>query len=1117
MPDDLILQTKLQPPQIKGKILHRERLLNLLKDNLDKKLILICADAGYGKTTMLTALVNHVRKPYIWYTLSSEDRYFAEFIRHLIAGIRKYRPDFGEGILVRLAKQGRVTVKHDVVVMLANELQSISHIDFWVILEDYHTISDSEEINDCLNFLLSRSSANLHIIISTRSKPSLSMQRLRSKGDCFNLSDNDLRFTYEETVTFFKDVWKLNYDNEMISSLWSKTDGWITALYLYMTFLREKKKIDLEVVQPELCEDLYKYLAEEVLLNQPTGIKDFLLKTSLLNTLQARTCNELLMIRNSLQILHRLEDSGLFTRCIDSEQGIYQYHPLFREFLTANLERTFSQEQVSELHYAAARILEKNGNHIGALEHLIAIQRWADAAKILYITVSDSEQRPQMLQIDKLVHRFPVDYVEKDVRLLLVKGLVAYYQERYKDALLFLSHAANKLKDKNRTAELKRVLTIAANAHVRLGNSQAALSLSDSVLRFHPNAKERADLLCFARGLSLLRLGRTEEALNSFTTALGIYNKIGDLKGKAGAMIHLGAAHYDTGNLTEAKQYCETARIIFEELHDNFNLGITLVNLATIYNILREDSKATEVIDQALYIGTKYDIKEVLGEMMSALGTLKINKSDSDGLSSFEQALQIFDEIGDTYDTARTILSYSDAKRLREDFSTALQLANKAGDLIRTHKIDTVKPIYLISKGIVECELGYYAKAEDNINKALKEFVKQQNKYYVFLSRLYLAYIYYLTKKNRLLLTNLRKTIASAKANSYEMTFVTEQRISAPLLSLYLAHQPGDRYVFSILAKMGKPATKYLLPLIDENNINLSRAVIELLMQIGDSAIVAKLKQCIKHKELEDVASFALKCISETGVKGLNVGFFGKMTVCRNKEMIIEWKYKAVRNLFQYLVTNKNRHLHRDVIIETFWPGVSIDKGLANLYNAISTLRKILEPGIYSKTSIIRLENEYCWLEWRSDYQYDVDDFLGYYRAGKIKEKDDRSGCFKSFERAQQIYSGDFLGEERYLDWVEQERKRLRDIFMEILAKCATFHIERKDYANAINFHHRILELDPCIEESHRELMLCYWKLNDKKKAIEQYRSCEALLNKQLGFKPSSETTRLFEIILSPA
>lgn len=1112
---DLILQTKLQPPQLKGKILRRERLIKRLKDNLEKKLILVCADAGYGKTTLLTTFIKQVKKPYAWLTLNSGDRCFNTFIKYMIAGIRQYFPEFGNAFLWKLIKNGFSVNMEETLISFANSLQAVSHVDIWTILDDYHNVSDSHEITECMNFLLTNSPSNLHFIIASRAKPLFSVSRLKSKGEYYELSADDMKFTYEETQMLFRDIWRSDHEKEKILRLWTETNGWITAIYLYLSSLRENRELELTIRSSEMHAELYKYLAEEILTNQEKTIRNFLIKTSIFDVLQPKICDRLLQTKRSQKILHQLADSGLFTHCIDSEQELYQYHPLFREFLLNTLEKGRSANDLQGLYAKAGRIMEESGDLYGALAFFIRIKKWHSAANLLHRMLKENIQRLEVLQIEQYLEKFPLDYIEKDARLLFLKGLIAYYKEKYQNALGLMKQAQSLLEKKGRKRDLLKVLTAEANLCMRSGRYEDALFYAAQALGLNPGLKEKAEILCFAKGPSELCLGKIKDAEASLALAYDIYDRTRYSKGRAVAMVHLSALSYEIGDLIKAGQYCETARQLFEELNDNFHLGIALINLATIHNILREDEKAKAVIDQALDIGRKFDIKEVYGEAVCQLAELKINKGDEAGYGFFEESLKAFQEIEDICNVTASMLSYGDAKRRRGHLTDALRLINKAGENINAFKLGKLTPLYKIVRGIAECESGYYSRAEADLSEARELSTPIGNRYYVFLCDLYLAYLHHLTGNERSSRAIFEQCLSSVRKDHYEPILVTEHGVSVPLLISRLALRPDDNFSISVLEKVGARATKYLLPLLDEKNVDLSRAVIELLARIDDPACIDKLRRYTAHPELGDTAAFALKCISTGGVKDLVVNFLGKMAVYRNDELIKTWKYNAVRNLFQFLVINKGRRILRDEIIETLWPGMPLDKALAGLYNALSSLRKILEPGKHGKTSMIRLENECVWLDWRDSYSYDVDRFLENYRLGKIKEKGDPRACLMTFSEAQKIYRGDFLGEEKYVDWIEPERRRLREIYIETLSRTAVLHIQRQEYDKAMDFHKKILELDPCIEESHRALMLCHWKRNDKKKAVEQYKICEEVLTKHLGLSPLSETKRLFEVIVS--
>ena len=166
---NLVLLSKLQPPQIKTHTLRRRRLIDHLSENLHKKLILLCAGAGYGKTTLLSQFISGKKIPCVYYHLERSDREPAVFFAYLIAGIRKVAPEFGYKV-----EKLRNFFNHpqhylDIIVgTFINEM--IEHIkdDFYIILEDYHSLHSAELIDRILAYLLDHLPAHLHFIITNQ-------------------------------------------------------------------------------------------------------------------------------------------------------------------------------------------------------------------------------------------------------------------------------------------------------------------------------------------------------------------------------------------------------------------------------------------------------------------------------------------------------------------------------------------------------------------------------------------------------------------------------------------------------------------------------------------------------------------------------------------------------------------------------------------------------------------------------------------------------------------------------------------------------------------------------------------------------------------------------------
>jgi len=217
----LILQTKLEPPQIKGRILRRERLLNLVKDNLDKKLILICAAAGYGKTTLLAQLCEELDKTYVFYDIDAKDNDIATFFGYLVAGIGKCSPRFGKRVKSIISQTRDIDI---VVGTFINEFVENIKDNFYIILDDYHHLQKNKEITRSLDYLLRHLPINLHLIIASRATPPFNLSYYSAKQDLLLVEKDHLQFDIQEIQALLKNVYGLRISQEDINRIKNLSD-----------------------------------------------------------------------------------------------------------------------------------------------------------------------------------------------------------------------------------------------------------------------------------------------------------------------------------------------------------------------------------------------------------------------------------------------------------------------------------------------------------------------------------------------------------------------------------------------------------------------------------------------------------------------------------------------------------------------------------------------------------------------------------------------------------------------------------------------------------------------------------------------------------------------------
>jgi LuxR family maltose regulon positive regulatory protein len=379
-----VLTTKLYIPLSRSKVVLRPHLIDRLGEglcqnhDLSRKLTLISAPAGFGKTTLVTEWLRQCDLPAAWLSLDEGDNDLTRFMTYLVAALRMIYEHLGDTVLGMLQSPQQPPAEL-ILTALLNEI-SILPGKFILVLDDYHVI-DAKPVDDALTFLLDHLPPQMHIVVTTREDPALPLARLRARGQLTELRAADLRFTPSEAAEFLKQVMDLNLSAEEIAILEARTEGWIAGLQLAAisiqghpdtaSFIRSFSGSHHFVMD---------YLLEEVLRQQPETVQKFLLHTSILDRLCAPLCDAIL--RNpsvsGQGTLEYLEHANLFIIPLDNERRWYRYHHLFSDLLRQRLYQTIAlstedrDNRLKELHIRASQWYEDNRFQLEAFRHAAA-------------------------------------------------------------------------------------------------------------------------------------------------------------------------------------------------------------------------------------------------------------------------------------------------------------------------------------------------------------------------------------------------------------------------------------------------------------------------------------------------------------------------------------------------------------------------------------------------------------------------------------------------------------------------------------------------------------------------------------------------------------------------
>src|SRR5258706_4719452 len=373
-----ILATKLYIRPLRPSVVIRPRLIERLNEGLHRKLTLIAAPAGFGKTTLVSAWVAGCDRQVAWLSLDKGESDPTLFLTYLVAALQTIAPTIGEGVLGVL-QSPQPPPTEAILTALLNEITAIPD-HFVLVLDDYHVI-DAKAVDQALTFLLEHLPPQMHLVIATREDPALPLARLRAGGHLTEVRAVDLRFTPSEAAGFLNQGMGLNLSAEDIAALERRTEGWIAGLQLAAISMRGQKDTTSFITSftgrhPFVMD----YLVEEVLGQQPESVQNFLLRTSILDRLCGSLCDAVLLdtTASGRETLEYLEHANLFLVPLDNERRWYRYHHLFADLLRQRLHQSIAwstrdeRGRVAELHMRASQWFEDNGLEIEAFHHAVA-------------------------------------------------------------------------------------------------------------------------------------------------------------------------------------------------------------------------------------------------------------------------------------------------------------------------------------------------------------------------------------------------------------------------------------------------------------------------------------------------------------------------------------------------------------------------------------------------------------------------------------------------------------------------------------------------------------------------------------------------------------------------
>jgi len=651
------LKTKFHHPSIPPNWVSRPHLTEQLEHGVAQKLVLISAPAGFGKTLLVCEWIDNYRKSVAWLSLDKSDNDLIRFWTYFMWALRTIQPDLGEAVLEVLQASEPASIE-TILMALINEIAS-SPGELCLVLDDYHLI-ETPEVHTAFEFLLNHQPPNLHLMITTRYDPPWPLHLFRSRQEMIELRQRDLSFSVDETEMLFNQILKFKLSAEEIGALRARTEGWAAGLQL--AALSMKKQGDrASFIQGFTGSNrfIFEYLIEEVLQKQGHEIRDFLLQTSILDTLTAPLCDAVLEKNNSQETLEYLERANLFLIALDEERRWYRYHHLFASLLQRQLELTPCD--IAELHRRASHWLHQNNLAEDALSHALQAGDTDLAIWIIEENILPLLESSNLTKLSAWLRLIPEDQKKERPWLCCAEAWVAVNLGQFEQMHVWLASVESVLKKItpatqtpqprgehhwDEADQIRGYIALIHSTHSFFrGDFLGGASKSREALDYLPAEDWLGNSQAWMKiALYLQRIGKIEEALESNQKAIGILESAGKTGNqylspfmvRAGILLTKGKLREAESNFKYLLQISPQGRLLPP------SAGIALSALSRIYRERNELEKALNTANQGQEISRQWghldfvvssylDIAEILlsmGEVSRAFEALEAGKRE---------------------------------------------------------------------------------------------------------------------------------------------------------------------------------------------------------------------------------------------------------------------------------------------------------------------------------------------------------------------------------------------------------------------------------------------------------------------------------------------------------
>jgi ATP/maltotriose-dependent transcriptional regulator MalT/DNA-binding SARP family transcriptional activator len=1057
-----LFAAKTRIPLPPANLVSRTRLLAALRAGLERKLTVIIAPAGFGKTTLVAELARELHPAAAWLTLDPSDRDLSLFAHYLVEAIAQARPGFGAETRAWLAATPAPAAEiEDFVATLLAELDAGGEDRLVLFLDDYHEVGASDSITRLLDLLLRYLPPQIHLVISTRAGPAFTTTRLLVQQQISGLGTEELRFTVAEAESWLA-ARPVPPDLTQAQHLIAATEGWITGMILQSVATGGSLPGELPSGQ------LYDYLSSEVLADQPPDIQQFLQRAAVLTHLTVPLCAEVLGVSNAAEMLRRVSEQPLFLSAAGGREAPhYRLHQLFRAFLALRL-RTNAPDEFAQLHRRAARYFEQQGEVGQAMEHLIAVESWDEAAALAARVGTAELEAGRIERVEHWISQFPAADRQRRADLLLLETRLLAAQSQYAAAGEVLDRAERLVLAAEDRAGLAEVLGLKARLAAGRSDGRQMVTLAQQALAIPEASPPTRAHAQHAAAIGYAFAGDSGRADQAFAAAQTAYAALGDVQSTAVVSSDWGYALVLREDFPRAADQLNRALEYTRLVHNSRLQALVLCNLAVVHQAQGALVLAEEHLRAALAITRQLRWRRLIVENLLGLAeiVLESNRAD-DALLLYQEAAGLARR-GVAGALSEALAGQARVLRRQGRYADAALLARQGLD-VATNGPASVQ--------VALCRLECGATTLLHAPEEALPLLQQAKDVLVRLGRKRAA-------------ARAAAVLATALFALYEYGAAEDTLDEA----YFLAGERG-----SAASLVPELATVYGLPL---------------LRRADRGGRYARLLAAVTRyleAEYQDAASTAgtgdgLLQIVRDRPHILEVYSLGQASVYRDGTPLsrADWQTTTAKELFFYFAEHAEGR-RKEVILAALWPDQSYSRANDNFHTSMRRLRSALGM------DMIRVD----------DNVYRLNPALPLWHDGteaqtlitRAHASPDAASARRWWLAAADLLNGTFV-EEFYRDWAGARRQFWETRTREALTWLVEDALERGAPDEAVAWGQRLLTLDPLDEAAHVLLLRIYGAAGRSAMLTQQYTALCRMMEDELGAQPSRATRELYQRLL---